>query len=414
MKVVVSDLFSDSTVEALREAGLECHYDHTLKGQELKQLLQEEQPQILLVRSTRLTADTLSTAGSLELIVRAGTGTDGIDLGEASRKGILVAHCPGMSAMAVAELVFGLICAADRSIPENVGGLREGVWNKGRQAAGLYGKTIGILGLGDIGVQVAIRAKAFGMTTLGYDPRLSKAQTEELGLKYRDGLLALIKESDVLTFHVPNTKETRHMLTAELLEACKENALIVNTSRWDVVSEEELLAALEAKPGLRYACDCHRLEPGEYVSEYHSRLTSHPRVYGTCHIGSFTKQADEAFDAEAAALILHYARTRKVLARNCTNRVRSSPATHSLEVRVMNTPGILASVVNHMAISNWQVLEIESVLFQEAQACRASLDFLPADLAEVPTVLEQISRLPGVMGADCFLKPAETEEKSDS
>lgn len=80
----------------------------------------------------------------------------------------------------------------------------------------------------------------------------------------------------------------------------------------------------------------------------------------------------------------------------------------------MNTPGILASVVNHMAISNWRVLEIESVLFQEAQACRASLDFLPADLAEVPTVLEQISRLPGVIGADCFLKPAEVEEKSDS
>lgn len=414
MKVVVSDLFSDSTVETLREAGLECHYDHTLKGQELKQLLVEEQPQILLVRSTRLTADTLSAAGSLELIVRAGTGTDGIDLGEASRKGILVAHCPGMSAMAVAELVFGLICAADRSIPENVGGLREGVWNKGRQAAGLYGKTLGIVGLGDIGVQVAQRAKAFGMIPLGYDPRLSKTQTEELGLKHRDGLLALVQESDMLTFHVPNTKETRHMLTAELLQACKPEALIVNTSRWDVVSEEELLAALEAKPGLRYACDCHRMEPMEYVADYRSRLAVHPRVYGTCHIGSFTKQAEEAFDAEAIALILHYANTRKVLAKHCANRTRSSPATHSLEVRVLNTPGTLASVVSCIAAANWQVLEIESALFQGAEACRASLNFLPADLEAVPTVLQQINSLPGVLSADCFLMTQDAEEKPDS
>lgn len=414
MKVVITDLFPDSTIETLRDSGLECHYDHTLKGQDLKQLLQEERPQILLVRSTRLTADILSAAGSLELIVRAGVGTDGIDLGEASRKGILVAHCPGMSAIAVAELVFGMICAVDRSIPENVSGLRAGVWNKGRQAAGLCGRTIGVVGLGDIGLQVAKRAKAFGMVILGYDPRLTQRETEDLGVKYRPGLPALLPEVDILTFHVPTVKDTKHMLTDRLLHMCKPDVIIVNTSRWDIVKEEELMTALETMPGLRYACDCHRLEPMEYAAEYRSRLTEHPRVYGTSHIGSFTKQAEEAFDAEATALILSYASTRKVPAKHCVNRVKKSPATHSLEVRVDNSPGILAAVVSHMEAANWQILEIDSALFQNAQACRASLDFLPSDLTQIPVILEQITSVPGVMGAACWTKVQEEDEKADN
>ena len=411
MKVVVSDLFPDSTIEALRDAGLECYYDHTLKGPDLKQLLGEEQPQVLLVRSTRLPADIISASSSLELIVRAGTGTDGIDMGEASKKGIFVTHCPGKSAIAVAELVFGLITGADRSIPENVMQLRKGVWDKGRHADGLYGKTLGIVGLGDIGVEVAKRGRAFGMRLVGCDPVVTRPQAEEMGVEYRQTMEEVVGEADVLTFHVPVVRQTKFMLTPAILSTLKPDAMLVNTSRWDIVAEEDMLAVLEAKPGLRYACDCYRLEPMEHTCEFRNRLAEHPRVYGTCHVSSYTKQAELAFNEEAVNIILQYATSKTVNPRNCTNRARKTPATHTLAIRVLNEPGILAAIVRLLATEGWQVLEIDSAVFREAKACRASLDFLPADVSRVEAVLGEVREVPGVLSADCFPK---SEEEDDS
>ena len=250
MKAVISDLFSQSALEELRNNGIECLYDHTLKGPALIEAIAAEKPQILVVRSTKVTAELIRAAPSLELIVRAGAGTDNIDNAEASKRGIYVTNCPGKNSIAVAELVMGFICSVDRRIPENVMLLKQGKWNKGLFSAstGLKGRKIGIIGLGNIGREVANRARSFGIHIFGFDPFLSAEQTQAMGITYLPSPEALAAEVDILTFHVPSTPKTKGMINAAFLSHCKEDALVINTSRGDLVNEDELLAFLDAHP----------------------------------------------------------------------------------------------------------------------------------------------------------------------
>jgi len=403
MKVLVADLFPDSAVDRLREAGLECHYDHTLKGAELQAVLEEERPEVLLVKTTRVTADIITAACALELVVRAGTGTEGIDVAEASRQGVKVAHCPGKSAVAVAELVMGLICAADRRLPESIELLRAGKWRK-EQSDGLFSKTLGIIGLGDIGQEVAQRARAFGLRLLAFDPQLTKSQIEALGCHYQDSLLSLVSEADVLTFHVPTSRQTKQLVTAELLALCKPNALIINTSHWDLVNEEELLAALDARPEMRYACDCYRYEPTESVGEFRSRLTGHSQVYGTCHIGSVTKQADTASIEEALRIILKYEQTREVDSRNWANRAIKTPANFTVSIRGHNDPGVLGFAVHALADAGANVQEVSTALFCTSLVSHVLLDLFCPSAAQLDTALLEISTHPAVTQAICFPK----------
>lgn len=401
MKVLVADLFPDSAVDRLRDAGLECHYDHTLKGTELQAVLEEERPEVLLVRSTRVTADIITAACALELVVRAGTGTEGIDVAEASRQGVMVAHCPGKSAAAVAELVMGLICAADRRLPESVEMLRAGKWRK-EQSDGLFGKILGIIGLGDIGQEVAQRARAFGLRLLACDPLFCKSEIEALGCHYQDSLLSLVHEADVLTFHVPTSRQTKHLLTADLLALCKPNVFIINTSHWDLVDEEELLAALDANPEMRYACDCYRYEPTELSGEIKSRLAGHPQVYGTCHIGSVTKQADTASIEEALRVIIKYEKTHQVEPRNWANRAVKTPANFTVSIRGSSDPRMLAFAVEKLAEAGANVQEVSTALFSTSLFTHVLLDlFCPLD-SQLQTALLEISAHPAVTHATCF------------
>jgi D-3-phosphoglycerate dehydrogenase len=160
MKVLVADNVSPVTLDKIREAGLELIYEPTYTGDSLQQGLAEHDPTILVVRSTKVLPAMMDAAQGLELIVRAGAGTDNIDSAHASRRGIYVANCPGKNSHAVAELVMGLMLATDRRIPEGVEMLNRGRWNKGLFAGsrGLKGRTLGIIGLGNIGRLVAARA----------------------------------------------------------------------------------------------------------------------------------------------------------------------------------------------------------------------------------------------------------------
>jgi D-3-phosphoglycerate dehydrogenase len=226
---------------------------------------------------------------------------------------VLVANVPGRNAIAVAELTMGLLLAVDRAIPDNTSELRAGHWDKkrfGAVARGLFGRRLGIVGMGNIGLAVAQRAAAFGMplVTLAKEsrPAETKRLIADLGVELVPDLLTLAAEVDALTLHVPLTPETRAMVGPSVLEALQPG-ILVNTSRADVVDTDALLACLDAGR-LRAGLDVFPDEPGSGAAEWHSRLAAHPAVVGTHHVGASTEQAQDAVTAGVVEILTAFER----------------------------------------------------------------------------------------------------------
>src|SRR5258707_9604047 len=179
MKVLVADKFEQSGIDGLKAAGCEVIYQPDLKDDSLIQALRDTRADVLVVRSTGVTAPMLET-GSLSLVVRAGAGYNTIDVATASKRGIYVSNCPGKNAIAVAELAFALLLALDRRVPDNVAELRAGRWNKKEyaNARGVFGRTLGLLGYGNIGQEMARRAHAFGMPVIVWSRRFADARAD--------------------------------------------------------------------------------------------------------------------------------------------------------------------------------------------------------------------------------------------
>ena len=282
MRVLLADAIHPSTVEILTERGHECVFEPKLSSDELPGRMPGSQA--LVVRSTEVTAAAIEAADALELIVRAGAGTNTIDVEAASEVGIYVTNVPGRNAIAVAELTMGLLLAIDRRIPDNVADLRAGTWNKSTygKADGLFGKVMGIVGLGDIGFAVAERAGAFGMSLRAVRKDRDEAAEERikaLGIELVDSLEELAGTSDVISIHVPSSPETESMFDARVLGAMKQGAILLNTSRGNVVDEAALLDALETRE-LRAGLDVYPGEPGSGSTSWASPLAQHPRVVG--------------------------------------------------------------------------------------------------------------------------------------
>src|SRR3954454_18802031 len=208
VRILVADRLPNRVESTLRAAGHECVTDPGLTEASLPEAVKGIDA--LVVRSTKVTANTLSATDSLRLVVRAGSGTNTIDCEEATRRGVLVANLPGRNALAVAELTMGLLLAVDRAIPDNTSELRAGHWDKKRFGAvgrGLYGRRLGIVGLGNIGLAVAERASAFGMNLLAQAKGSRSAEASQridaLGIELVPDLVTLASEVDVLTLHVP-------------------------------------------------------------------------------------------------------------------------------------------------------------------------------------------------------------------
>jgi len=217
MKVLIADQFDQSGIDGIAAAGCEVLYEPDLADQQLADALVSTKADVLVVRSTRVTEAMLANA-SLSLVVRAGAGVNTIDVDAASRRGIYVSNCPGKNAAAVAELTFALILALDRRIAENVIDLRAGTWNKKEysNAKGLYGRTLGLLGFGSIGQEVARRAQAFGMPVLVWSRRFSRDSPAAVAEMPEDLDIAIVKApedvaagSDVLSVHLALATETR-------------------------------------------------------------------------------------------------------------------------------------------------------------------------------------------------------------
>lgn len=394
MKVVIADKFEQSGIEGLRKAGCEVVYEPDLKDAALADAVRTMGADVLVVRGTKVTAEVLD-AGRLALVVRAGAGYNTIDVTGASARGIYVSNCPGKNAIAVAELAFALILALDRRVPDNVAALRAGHWDKKEfsKAQGLYGRTIGLLGIGSIGQEVIRRAAGFGMTvvvwsrrfdgenrpmneqearTLGIEPAL---RTVRIDLAPTPGDVAA--RADVLSVHVALAPDTKGMVSAALLDRLKPGAIFVNTARGELVDYEALAAAVRDKH-LRVGVDVYANEPATATGGFDDDLIGLPGVYGTHHIGASTEQAQEAVAAETVRIIRSFKETGKVP--NVVNLAKRTPATHMLVVRHRDRPGVLAHVFNNLRRDNLNVQETENIVFEGAEAAvaRINLDGAPS------------------------------------
>ena len=394
MKVLVADKFEAAGLEGLKAAGCDVIYEPDLAEQGLAAKIASSGADVLVVRSTRVTAPMLD-AGTLALIVRAGAGVNTIDVAAASQRGIYVSNCPGKNSVAVAELAFGLVLALDRRIPDNVADLRAGSWNKKEysKARGLYGRTLGILGFGNIGQEMARRAQAFGMTVVVWSPRFTRdgaaaraALPPDLTVTIVNSPEEVAERADVLSVHVALAPDTRGMVDGALLNRLKPGSYVVNTARGEVMDHAALAEAVKTR-GLRVALDVFADEPTGATGEFHDPLVALPGVYGTHHIGASTDQAQEAIAAEAVRVVRTYKETGSVP--NVVNLATRTGATHRLVVRHRDRPGVLAHVLEHLRGANLNVQEMENVVFAGAQAAiaRINIDGRPPD-----ALLETIAR----------------------
>jgi len=371
-RILVADSFQAEGLDALEALGCNVSFDPGCTKEDLPARLSELEPDILVVRSSRVEAAALNATPRLSLVLRAGAGYDTIDISTASAQGISVANCPGMNAIAVAELAFGLVLACDRRIVDQTIDLRNGRWDKKGYAdsAGLHGRTIGILGLGRIGLAVIDRAKAFEMKVAAWSRSLTDETAEELGIQRCADPLELARCSDVVSVHLASAPGTEQFIDATFLEAMKDGAIFVNTSRGGLVDEEALASAIQSK-GIKAGLDVYADEPGSGDKEFNSTISSVQPACSTHHIGASTQQAQDAIAAEAVRVVKHYLATGDVL--HCVNRASKTAAALQLAVRHLNQPGVLSHVFDLIGEAGINVEEMENVIFEGGKAACARI-----------------------------------------
>lgn len=378
MKVLIADKFEKVGVDGLKELGCTVVSEPEVKADALPDLIRKVDPHILIVRSKKVNGDALRAGTALTLVIRAGAGIDTIDVTAASELGVFVSNCPGKNSIAVAELVLGLLLACDRRIPDQVAELRQGKWNKAAysKARGLFGRTLGIVGLGQIGREVALRAQAFGMRVVAWSRSLTQDEANRLGITYAQTPLEVARNADAVTINVASNAETRNLVNAEFLAAMKPGAYLINTARGSVVDEAALQQAVRDK-GIRAGLDVFQDEPAGGAGEFSNGVAQSPGVYGTHHVGASTEQAQVAIAHEVIRIVQSFQATGEVP--NAVNRLARSSATHVLTIRHRNRPGVLAHVFGVLADASINVEEVENIIYHGAQAtlARIHLDGCP-------------------------------------
>jgi D-3-phosphoglycerate dehydrogenase len=378
MRILIADEFSQKHLDGLRGLGLTVDYRPDAKADDLPELARA--CAILVVRSIQVKAAVFEAATGLSLVIRAGAGVNTIDTAAASRHGVYVANCPGQNAIAVAELTIGLMLAADRRIVENTTALREGNWNKKRfsQSRGLFGRTLGLIGLGAIGGHVATRARALGMHVIAHSRSLTAEAANAADVEVVKTALDVARRSDVLSVHVPGGASTQNLISAQVLAALPDGALFINTSRADVVDSAALLT--EATAGrLRVALDVYDQEPKASHGDFVTPWAKLPNVYGTHHIGASTEQAQDAIATEAVRMVERFLSRGEVP--NCVNIAQKTPAKFQLIVRHHDKVGVLANVLGELREAGINAQELENTVFagHTAACCKIQLDSKPSD-----------------------------------
>ncbi len=288
-RVVVAEPFAEHGLAVLRDAGIEVE---SLVGRPRSELLAAlAEADGLIVRSeTHVDRALLAAGPRLAVVARAGVGVDAIDVAAATEAGILVLNTPGANTLAATEQTFALMLSLARRTPFAVQQLREGIWDR-KHLVGteLHGKTLGIVGLGRIGGNVATRAKAFGMTILAHDPYVSAARADAFDARLTD-LETLLRESDIVTLHVPLTPQTVGLIDTAKLRLLRPHAYLINCARGGVIVEDDLLRALDAGVLAGAALDVVAEEPPP-PDGVGATLHRHPKVVATPHLGGSTHEA---------------------------------------------------------------------------------------------------------------------------
>ena len=384
MRLLIVDKLPDADVRKLRDIVDEVDYRPDVSAEDLAQHMQGAN--ILLVRGTKVSADAISEADKLELIVRSGSGTENIDLDAASARGIYVTNCPEKNAVAVAELTMGLLIALDRRIPDQVMALREGVWNKERfaKADGLKGKVFGVVGVGAVGREVIRRAKAFEMSVVAWSRSLTDEIACQLEVLRAATIGELVNQCDIVSLHVAYTPETEHLFSAEFIAKLKPGAILLNTSRGQVVDTVALAEALKTGK-VRAGLDVYENEPEEGKGKFTDILVNVPNWVGTHHIGASTAQAQRATADEAVRIINVFLKTGKV--ENCVNFAKRTPALYELIIRHYDRIGVLTGILNDLKVARINVQEVHNIIFEGARAAVARIQL------EKPPPLETLDRI---------------------
>ena len=388
MRLLIADKLHPRAIEELRTLPLEVIYEPELTKESLEKRLQGVG--ILVVRSTEVTASAIENAKQLNLVVRAGASYSTIDVRAASKRGIYVANCPGRNASAVAELVYGMMVALDRRIPDAVASLRAGKWERQEfgKAEGLHGKTLGIAGLGAIGREVASRAKFLGLNVVAWSGSLTAARAADMGISMATSIDDLAGRSHVLTLHLALVERTRGILSRRAIGLLPERAIVINMARADLVDNDALLEAVD-KRGLRVGLDVYPDEPRGTRTfpnpDVFRAYASGGLVYGTPHIAAATDQAQLAIAAETVRVIRSFLIEGTVP--NVVNVSSSSAARFQVVIRMMDKVGTFANVLSVLKRHGINVEEVTNTVFEGGVAACAKLRLLSrpteACLAEI-------------------------------
>lgn len=300
MKVLVSDNLSPSGIEILKNAGLEVDVKIGMKPEELKACIGEYHG--LVIRSaTKVTAEIIEAAKNLKVIGRAGSGLDNVDRVAATKKGIVVMNTPGGNTITTAEHTIALMVSMARQIPQATMSIKAGKWEKKKfMGVELFNKTLGVVGIGNIGAQVAKRMQGFGMNIITFDPFLSEDRAKTMGVEKVD-LRELFRRSDFITLHTPLTPETKGMINKESIKIMKTGVRIINCARGGIVNEKDLYDALVEGKVAGAALDVFEKEPPE-----NNPLLTLDSIVCTPHLGASTKEAQENVAVAVAEQIVDY------------------------------------------------------------------------------------------------------------
>lgn len=293
MKVLVSDPIAEQGIKVLKDAGIEVVEQSGLSPEELAKVISDYDG--IIVRSaTKVTKEVIEAGKNLKVIGRAGIGLDNVDRETAKTKGIKVVNTPTATSISVAELALGMMFSAARRIPQASVSTKAGKWEK-KQFKGfeLYGKTVGIIGIGRIGTELAKRAQALGMNILAYDPNVTSHDVAKLV-----DLDTLLTQSDYITLHIPKTPESTHLLNKDAFGKMKDGVVLVNCARGGVVDEAALFDAIKAGKVRIAGVDVYESEPAK-----ENKLFELTEIIATPHIGAQTKEGQQRAGVQIAELV---------------------------------------------------------------------------------------------------------------
>lgn len=370
MRVLVADRLSENSLDEMRALGVEVSYEPGLKAADLPARLPGVN--VLVVRGTQVNKEAFDAGSALNLVIRAGAGVKNIDVATASERGIYVAACPGKNASAVAELTFTLIGCLDRRVPDGVASLRAGKWEKDdfARAAGLRGRSIGILGLGHVGRAVLKIAQAYELECYAWSRSLTAAKAAELGVRRASSPAELAKVSDIFTVHLELSERTRGIVDHKVLSQLKPGAFFVNTARDGLVDYDALLELIPQK-NLRVGLDVMPNEPDTRSSSYRHPIIETGLVYAVPHIGASTDEAQIAISNETVRILRSFLTKGEVP--NVVNIAESSWSRYQLVVRHVDQVGALANVLGVLKRHGINVQELDNTVFEGARAACAKI-----------------------------------------